>query len=98
MKQITLCSLLMLTALSATAEQEYEYKCWVTLTTGEQVVSFHKFTFQGNTIEAKYQVEAQQVVQLPQGLRALSEVHECAALNSSFIQVEAQSLDQVTVR
>lgn len=93
-----LAVVIVLLAFSAHAERKYEYKCWVTLTNGEQVISFQKLSPKNSNSRAKLLVEKKSRVSTPKGMKSVTTVHECVKLNQQFITPEAKALDEKTPR
>lgn len=88
----------LLVAFSASAERKYEYKCWVTLANGDEVISFQKLDTHRQHSKAKSLLLKEKMVQTKKGPRVVKAVHECVELHKSFIQMKARELDKVTTR
>ena len=91
---LTIC----LAAFSAQAERQYEYKCWVTLANGSEVISFQKLDTKRQHSKAKNLLLKEKKVYTNKGVRALKQVHECVELQQSFIHMKARELDKITIR
>ena len=88
----------LLAAFSAQAEREYEYKCWVTLADGTELISFQKLDTKSQHSLAKRSLMKKGEVQTRHGGKSLKQVHECVELQRDFIDLKARALDNVTTR
>lgn len=82
-------------SLSAHAQQQFEYKCWLTLQDDTQVINFYKLPVENNNLQAATLLKKRMTANR-EGKSA--QVHECAPLLQPFIHAKAKELDAQTPR
>ncbi|GGA70948.1 hypothetical protein GCM10011369_10800 [Neiella marina] len=97
-KNLLVLSVLLVVSAGVKAERTYEYKCWLTMSDGSEMIAMVRLDTKGNHGQARAKLARSKVVETAEGARDFKKVHECVELYKPFTSSKAQSLDQRSVR